>query len=250
MLYLFWKRCENMISSFNITIIFVALIPSLLFTILLLFLDRKRREPAKYIVLCLMSFVITVPTSVVLSSILEIFNILEIEQFSIFVAGIVEELAKLLCLVLFTRKNRHFDDPYDGMIYAALLSLSFAGFENILYIFAQSNFDKMQAIALLRGVTAVPLHLVCGIIMGYYYGVYKFTKSNQKLKKYKSLAYILPVIMHTVYNLFFSNFQIIPDTWNIYLVILGFMLIIYGIGIYLAKRLANITHLFYKNNGK
>ena len=64
-------------------------------------------------------------------------------------AGIPEELAKLLCLWLFLRKNPYFDEYIDGIVYAVCVGMGFAAFENVGYLF--SNVEAWREIGLLRG---------------------------------------------------------------------------------------------------
>ena len=52
------------------------------------------------------------------------------------VVAVVEEGAKLLFLYLKTWKNPNFDYKFDGIIYAVFVSLGFAAFENIKYVFS------------------------------------------------------------------------------------------------------------------
>jgi len=50
------------------------------------------------------------------------------------VASIVEELLKFFGMKLSIGKNKAFDEPIDGMIYAAAVGLGFASLENIFYV--------------------------------------------------------------------------------------------------------------------
>ena len=54
-------------------------------------------------------------------------------------AAIPEEAAKLLMLWLVLRRNRHFDENMDGIVYAVCVSLGFAAVENVEYLFANSE---------------------------------------------------------------------------------------------------------------
>ena len=49
-------------------------------------------------------------------------------------AALPEEAFKLLALWLLLRKNRHFDEHYDGIVYAVCISMGFAAVENVSYI--------------------------------------------------------------------------------------------------------------------
>ena len=51
-----------------------------------------------------------------------------------FVAAAPEEGAKLLALWLLLRKNPHFDEDFDCIVYSVFVSLGFATLENIGYV--------------------------------------------------------------------------------------------------------------------
>jgi len=127
--------------------------------------------------------------------------------------ALVEEGFKWLALVLITRNNKNFNSLFDGIIYAVFVSLGFAGFENILYVF-----DGGLSTALARAFTSVPGHMFNAVIMGYYYSFWHiFDKAREsesgfaKLglidvknpfsgKKYMALSLIIPVLTHGFYD--------------------------------------------------
>jgi RsiW-degrading membrane proteinase PrsW (M82 family) len=52
------------------------------------------------------------------------------------------------------------------------------------------------SLAIMRAVSAIPMHATCGIIMGYFFGLYVFTHSKQFLIK----SIIFPIGIHATYN--------------------------------------------------
>ncbi|HHG84780.1 MAG TPA: PrsW family intramembrane metalloprotease, partial [Bacteroidetes bacterium] len=80
-----------------------------------------------------------------------------------------EEGLKFLVLRGFAYRSRHFDEPYDGIMYAVAVSMGFAAIENVLYI---SEYDFETGI--FRAFTAVPGHAMMAIVMGYFVGLAKF----------------------------------------------------------------------------
>ena len=88
-----------------------------------------------------------------------------------FVAALPEESFKLLALWLVLRRNRYFDEHYDGIVYAVCIGLGFAAVENIFYVFADDNW---AGVAILRALLAVPGHYAFAVMMGYYYSLYHF----------------------------------------------------------------------------
>jgi RsiW-degrading membrane proteinase PrsW (M82 family) len=83
----------------------------------------------------------------------------------------------------------------DAIVYGVTVSLGFATFENITYVYSYSNIDSFS-LSILRAVSAIPLHATCGIVMGYFFGLYAFTNSRQFLIK----SLIFPIAIHATYN--------------------------------------------------
>lgn len=111
------------------------------------------------------------------------------------VAGFSEELWKLLLLMLVIWRSRHFDEYYDGIVYACFLSLGFACVENIQYVMGGS--DPIGT-ALMRGVLAVPAHFLFAVTMGYYLSLAKFDPAHRPTHLLKALVF--PVLLHGTYD--------------------------------------------------
>jgi RsiW-degrading membrane proteinase PrsW (M82 family) len=111
------------------------------------------------------------------------------------VAGLCEEFIKLCVVKKFAYNNVHFDEVMDGIVYTVVASLGFACMENILYVMG----SDIQ-VAVLRAVTAVPMHSFCSGLMGYYIGKAKFaeSKKQERVFLYKGLA--IAVFLHGLYN--------------------------------------------------
>jgi len=109
-------------------------------------------------------------------------------------ASILEEGFKYFAFKKGIWKSRYFDEFYDGIFYAALISLGFATLENIFYVF-----DYGIETGLTRAVTAIPAHAFFGITMGFYFGLAKFKLRNRR--KNLILAFVVPVILHGLYDL-------------------------------------------------
>ena len=115
-----------------------------------------------------------------------------------YIAGFTEETLKFLALYFYIRKKSHFNEPMDGIVYGTLISLGFATLENYEYVFL-NGYDSME-IAMIRSVTAIPLHAFCGITMGFYFGLHYFSKRKSYLLK----SIFIPIIMHASYNFLIS----------------------------------------------
>ena len=81
--------------------------------------------------------------------------------------ALVEEGIKWAILLVVTRKSRHFNSLFDGLIYAVFVSLGFAALENVFYV---TRYGWMNALT--RAVLSVPGHMFFGVIMGYYYSMW------------------------------------------------------------------------------
>lgn len=109
-----------------------------------------------------------------------------------FTAAIPEELFKMSVLVLFAGRRSAFDEPMDGLVYGVAASLGFATLENVLYC-AQGGIG----LAIVRALTAVPMHAGCGAVMGYYYGRARYSQDRGRLL---ALAYFVPMMLHGLYD--------------------------------------------------
>ncbi|MDD2625617.1 MAG: PrsW family glutamic-type intramembrane protease, partial [Bacilli bacterium] len=100
---------------------------------------------------------------------------------------------------------------------------------------------------LIRAVTAVPMHASAGIIMGYYLGLSKLSKYNNKLnleKKYLVLSILIPILLHCVYDfLAFSGNQLFLILFYILIIIM------YIISFIKIKQFSRInTKMKYRDN--
>ena len=164
------------------------------------------------------------------------------------VVALVEECFKWLVLLAFTKNNKHYNSLFDGIIYSVFISLGFAGFENLLYTFKYG-----VETALLRTVTAVPIHLFCGVSMGYYLtwyyikhsakvgerilmGLGAIEKSTKHLpaRRFFVMSVIMPSLAHGFYNYSYS----INKAWStaVFCVFLAFL---YGFCMGRVRRMSN-----------
>ncbi|MFT7626140.1 MAG: RsiW-degrading membrane proteinase PrsW (M82 family), partial [Myxococcota bacterium] len=107
-------------------------------------------------------------------------------------AAIPEEAMKLYAVHRIAR-SKHFDEPMDGIVYAATASLGFACFENVLYVM-----DGGIATAVMRAVTAVPAHALFGVVMGWYVAQARFGKGSARGAYFR--AFLIPMIFHGIYD--------------------------------------------------
>ena len=113
-----------------------------------------------------------------------------------FGAAIPEELAKLLMLWLLLRNNRHFDQYFDGVVYAVSIGMGFAAIENISYLF--TNIDEWMSIAAMRAVISVPGHFSFAVLMGFFYSLIHI--GGQNTVRNRVLVILAPVLAHGAFD--------------------------------------------------
>ena len=114
------------------------------------------------------------------------------------VVAVSEESSKYLFMKRRTWKDPEFDCRFDGVVYAVFVSLGFALWENISYVFSYG-----MSTALVRAFTAIPGHACFGVFMGVFYSAAKeFDIMNKKRASsfYRKLAVIVPVLLHGSYD--------------------------------------------------
>jgi len=185
-------------------LLFISLAPVFIIAFYIYNRDRYEKEPASLLFKALLIGVLCVLPILLIEGLLtKLYSgndgINEAAYTAFVVAGLTEEGIKFLALFLFFRKSRHFNEKFDGIVYAVFISLGFAAIENILYVF-QGGFN----VGLVRALTAVPAHALFGIMMGYNFGLARFNEKQRVLNL--TAAFMLPFIAHGAYDfLLMSN---------------------------------------------
>lgn len=138
-------------------------------------------------------------------------------------AAFVEEFFKACVIIFYCTRKTAFDEPMDGVIYGIAASLGFAAYENISYVL---YFEKVPSfdIALVRAFTAIPMHALCGVVMGFLISQSIFENKHNYLNLF--LALFIPVGIHGLYNYSFSSLVISYQ-------IAYFLLLVFSIRAYL-----------------
>ena len=169
--------------------------------------DKYEKEPLG---LLLLNFFLGAVVSIIIVTVIYLFtgHFLPLtDEFSIWqqfvqaflVVALSEEFSKYIIVKYFAQPRKAFNEPYDGIVYAVMVSMGFACTENVLYVL-----DGGYQTAVLRAFTAVPAHATFGILMGYYMGLAKFSKNRLQLNL---TGLFLAVIFHGAYDFFlFINF--------------------------------------------
>jgi len=114
------------------------------------------------------------------------------------VVGIVEEGSKFFLMSRVTWNDPNFNYRFDAIVYSACVSLGFAAFENIGYVFSYG-----LTVAPTRAVLAIPGHLSFSVFMGYFYGSAKLASDSGNpagTALNKVLALASSVFLHGFYD--------------------------------------------------
>jgi RsiW-degrading membrane proteinase PrsW (M82 family) len=174
----------------------LAVLPAIGLIVYINRLDKKRPEPRGLIVKSvLFGFLAVLPAilaEIAIGAILPpMGNWLGAAVNGFLVAGLIEESIKYFFVNRFFFRLREFDEVADGIVFTACVSLGFALVENLMYAFD----DNWGYVLLLRSITAVPMHAAASGIMGYYIGMSKMGRGDQRGK---GLA--LAVAIHGFYD--------------------------------------------------
>ena len=131
--------------------------------------DVYRPEPKRQVAVTFaLGMISTVPAGI-LSALFLSTDVLEgdpgslasLAMVMLFVVGPVEETCKFLAVRWHAFRSLHFDEPIDGLVYAAAASLGFASVENVLYMI---NFGA--EVIILRGPLSTVGHVVFAAFWG------------------------------------------------------------------------------------
>lgn len=113
-------------------------------------------------------------------------------------AAIPEELAKLIMLWLLLRKNPHFDEKFDGIVYAVCIGMGFAGIENVMYLAGGIEDGSWIGVGISRALFSIPGHFLFAVLMGYYYSLYYW--GIDRTLKAKAMIIVAPVLAHGIFD--------------------------------------------------
>lgn len=194
-----------------LSLLSLALAPGAAIILYIYLKDKHEREPLS---LLLISFVFGAISTLVTMIISLPVNMLiltkeedVVQQFfnAFFKVALIEEFSKFFFVRFILYNNKNFNEPFDGIVYAVMVSMGFATVENIIYVF-QYGFST----GLLRMFTAVPAHAAFGIIMGYFLGKAKFT--HRKGLYFSLIALLAPTLFHGSYD-YFWFISFVPGIW-------------------------------------
>lgn len=196
------------------TLVILAILPGLLLSYAIFRVDKYEREPLVPLLCCFgLGAAVTFPAMEI-----EIWAFRQLQPYNKGFGAIVaaafiavalnEELFKFAVLRLAAFPRSFFNEPLDGIVYSVLIAMGFATAENVFYAFRFG----METV-LLRSFTAVPAHLVFGIVAGYFAGLAKFDPANRKRLLWQGFG--MALLLHGVYDF------LILQNWSDWLLVLA-----------------------------
>ena len=193
-------------------LLLMAIAPICVVVIYIYVKDKYDKEPKR---LLLLSFICGALVSILITTLLykgfdyvlplsNHFSIQELFIKAFFVVGLTEEFSKYIIVRYVSQPRKAFNEPFDGIIYAVMVSMGFAATENIMYVL-QGGYE----VAIVRAFSAVPAHATFAILMGYFMGTAKF--SNRRVL-FNLFGLFLAIIFHGAYD-FFLFIDFIPGVW-------------------------------------
>lgn len=209
-------------------LILLAIAPVFVIILYVYVMDKYDKEPRGLLFAC---FLLGAVVSVLLTTLIYLgfdivlpitdkSSVLQMFIKAFVIVALTEEFSKYVIVRYFAQPKKAFNEPYDGIMYAVMVSMGFAATENIIYV-VQGGYVT----GILRAFTAVPAHATFGILMGYFMGKAKFSNSRIKLNL---TGLLLAVIFHGFYD-FFLFLDFIPGIW-----VGAFISLI--IGLYLSRK--------------
>ncbi len=195
----------------NLFLLVSAILPVAIILLYIYTQDKYEKEPLAF--LCY-NFLLGAVVSVVLTLVISILifdnifllqdkhNIFEQFTKAFIVVAFTEEFSKYIIVRYYAQPKKDFNEPFDGIVYAVMVSMGFAATENILYVVSGGGYQ----VALIRAFTAVPAHATFAILMGYFMGKAKFSNNRLVLNL---TGLLLAVAFHGLYD-FFLFIDFIP----------------------------------------
>ncbi len=180
-------------------LILAAIIPALLFLVIIYRADRQLEKPQFVFLLYFIGMLIVLPAAFAEKYLLDVYSQTSEPQTgfwatlvtAFFIAGAVEESLKAVAFRRLVYPKSFFNQPYDGIVYAVAIGLGFATIENVMYVLSSG-----LATAFVRAFTAVPAHALFGVVMGSYFSRSKFDSAPMWP------AFIVPALLHGLYDTF------------------------------------------------
>jgi protease PrsW len=179
----------------------LSIAPGIAISLYIFFRDEYNQEPRRHLVISFFLGIVSALPAVLLQMLLlplqekhmtdSIFSII-VKSFIIIAFS--EEWCKYIMVRFYAFRQPEFDEPFDGIVYAVMVSMGFATIENIGYVMEQG-----LATAIVRMFLSVPAHACFAVLMGFYMGKAKF-------KPHARFSYLMRGLLFAVFFHGFFDF--------------------------------------------
>ncbi|MCR5099560.1 MAG: PrsW family intramembrane metalloprotease [Lachnospiraceae bacterium] len=189
----------------------LAILPSIILFVIVWRADKIEKEPASLLLKLFFLGALTIISAVIIGqlgemvfqSFLDTESMVYIAIDNFLLTALVEEGGKYFVLKKGSWKHPAFNYTFDAVVYAVVVSLGFATFENILYVM-----EGGVSTAITRGILSVPGHVIDAIFMGCYYGIAKKMEAEGNEAGMRSnlvKALLIPTLLHGFYDFCLST---------------------------------------------
>ncbi|GLI46182.1 MULTISPECIES: PrsW family intramembrane metalloprotease [Methanoculleus] len=182
--------------------------------------DKFEPEPAALVIkIFLLGVLVTFPVAFI-EGLFGLFIVSQLVK-GVIVAPVVEEYGKFWVVRRFAYRNVEFDEPMDGIVYAASAALGLASLENVLYVFAAYMTSPSLAIGtiIVRAIFSVPGHALFSSVWGYALGRARFMAAEQR-KGVVLRGLVLAMVLHGIFNFLLFSTDVVAYAMLIFILVL------------------------------
>ena len=186
--------------------VLAAVLPAAILLVYVYRQDRVEREPVGLLRSLLWQGVKAALLAIVLETLMQVLlglflpsgTFLHTVLTAFLVVAAVEEGTKYYFLKKRTWNDPNFNYRFDAVVYAVFVSLGFAAFENISYVFTYG-----LSVVLPRALLSIPGHMAFSVCMGIYYGRAKLRENYgfyASAAADRRWAYLSALLLHGFYD--------------------------------------------------
>lgn len=161
--------------------------------------DKLEPEPKGLLIkVYFLGLIIAFPAALVEFFIGKVFSLSDVLMAAV-AAPVIEEYAKYSVVKRGVYKHEEFDEPMDGIVYAAAAALGFASIENVFYLLQARSAGIFTFVFLVRSLLSVPGHALFSSMWGYALGMAKFSHGDTYWK-FVLPGLALSIALHGLFN--------------------------------------------------
>lgn len=155
--------------------------------------------------------------------------------FYVCVVGVLEESAKLFVVLTLVYRRHEFNEPMDGIIYAAAAAIGFATLENIFYLL-----DTGPYVIILRGPVSTLGHILFSALWGAGLGLAKFEKNPARARWLVGRGLLYAIVAHGIFDVLISLGKFFDAQSWLSLLAIPFLGLLY---LWVSRQIAHALHI-------